>query len=195
MFYQGGNARKTSSAGLGIGLTLAKTLVELHGGGITVETGGENQGSLFKVRLPLARVPDVTAPSNNILTPLAGKHRILIVDDNTDAADTLCTLLKSLGEQEVYTVSSGIQALETAPRLQPDIVLLDLMMPELDGYEVARRIRKQPWGQNLLLIALSGWGHEEHRRKTQEAGFDRHVTKPADLATLHAVLRAAPVTS
>src|SRR5262249_4569832 len=139
-----------------------------------------------------------TAPrlsdTNEAAPALNGDHRILIVDDNTDAAETLCALMKSLGEREVHTASSGEQALEAAPGLHPDIVLLDLMMPEMDGYEVARRMRKEPWGKDVLLVALSGLGHEEHRRRSREAGFDRHVTKPADLAALQSVLneRRAP---
>jgi CheY-like chemotaxis protein len=101
-------------------------------------------------------------------------------------------LMRSLGEREVHTASSGEQALETAPTLHPDIVLLDLMMPEMDGFEVARRMRCQPWGKDVLLVALSGLGHEDHRRRSKEAGFDRHVTKPADLASLKSVLNELP---
>jgi CheY-like chemotaxis protein len=178
---------------LGIGLTLAKTLVEMHGGSISVESAGEQQGSEFKVRLPLTKTSTAEQPTAATATEetsnVNGDRRILIVDDNVDAAETLCMLIKSLGEREVYTASSGSQALETASSLRPNIVMLDLMMPEMDGYEVARRIRGQPWGKHLLLVALSGWSHEEHRRRTKEAGFDRHVSKPADIADLRAVLR------
>jgi CheY-like chemotaxis protein len=190
MFYQGRSASPGFGAGLGIGLTLAKTLVEMHGGVISVESGGENTGSEFTVLLPLAQpatVPGQLVGSERDLT-LNGDHRILIVDDNVDAAETLCMLIKSLGEREVHTASSGEQALKAAPELHPDIVLLDLMMPTMDGYEVARRMRSQPWGKDLLLVALSGWGHEEYRRRSKEAGFDQHVTKPADLRALKAVL-------
>ncbi len=190
MFYQGTNTRPGPGAGLGIGLTLAKTLVELHKGTLTVTSPGKGLGSEFKLRLPLARRAEVLEQRAHQAVPLKfnGEHRILIVDDNVDAAETLCMLMKSLGEREVHTVCSGAEALQAAPELHPNIVLLDLAMPEMDGYEVARRMRGQPWGKNLLLVALSGWGHEEHRRRSKEAGFDRHVTKPADLAALQAVL-------
>jgi two-component system, chemotaxis family, CheB/CheR fusion protein len=190
MFYQRGNARQGVGAGLGIGLTLAKTLVEMHGGTITAASAGVNGGSEFEVRLPLAAAgPALDSPSTGEEDPTLGvDHRILIVDDNVDAAETLCMLMKSLGEREVHTAASGAQALQTAQALQPDIVFLDLMMPEMDGYEVARRLRRAPWGKDLLLVALSGWSQEDHRRRSKEAGFDRHVTKPADLAALRAVL-------
>src|SRR5262249_13650147 len=151
---------------------------------ISAHSDGENRGSEFKFVLPL--VSDVVKPEAPrevpVPAPANSRHRILIVDDNVDAAETLCMLMKSLGEREVHTASTGAQALETASSLHPDIVLLDLMMPEMDGYEVARRLRGEPWGKDLMLVALSGWGQEEHRRRAQEAGFDRHVTKPADLA-------------
>src|SRR5262249_35502448 len=105
---------------------------------------------------------------------------------------TLSTLMKSLGQTEVHTATSGEQALREAPELHPEIVLLDLMMPEMDGFEVARRMRSQSWGRDVYLVALSGLGQEDHRRQSREAGFDRHVTKPADLAALKAVLRELP---
>lgn len=179
-----------SGPGLGIGLTLAKTLVEMHGGTLSVASDGENQGSEFQIRMPLVLPGQVKADqgADEDECSLNTDHRILIVDDNTDAAETMCMLMKSLGEREVHTASSGAQALVDGTRLHPDIVLLDLLMPEMDGYEVARRMRNEPWGKDLLLVALSGWGQEEHRRRTREAGFDRHVTKPADLAALRQVL-------
>ena len=192
MFYQGRDGTQRG-AGLGIGLTLAQTLVEMHGGTISAHSEGEDQGSEFKIRLPLAVSVEqptgksVSPESNGASVPIS--HRILIVDDNVDAAETLCTLMKSLGQEAVYTASSAAQALQSAPELHPDIVLLDLMMPEMDGFELARRIRGESWGKELLLVALSGWGHEEHRRRTKAAGFDQHVTKPADIAAIRAVLR------
>ncbi|MBV8803722.1 MAG: response regulator, partial [Sinobacteraceae bacterium] len=190
MFYQANTRRPESGAGLGIGLTLAKSLVEMHGGTIAAESAGENLGSQFTIRLPLAEQPQAVEPRAvaGDEQKVNGEHRILIVDDNVDAAETLSTLMKSLGEREVHTARSGEQALQAAPTLHPDIVLLDLMMPEMDGYEVARRMRSQPWGKNVLLVALSGLGQDDYRRRTQEAGFDLHVTKPADLETLKAVL-------
>jgi CheY-like chemotaxis protein len=190
MFYQGNGGRRESGAGLGVGLTLAKSLVEMHGGTIDVDSAGEGSGSLFTIRLPLTHsdMPAEQTATAADARKLNGDHRILIVDDNVDAAETLCLLMKSLGEQEVHTAISGEQALKTAPTLHPDIVLLDLMMPEMDGYEVARRMRLQPWGKDVFLVALSGLGQEHHRRRSMEAGFDRHVTKPADVMVLQSVL-------
>ena len=187
MFFQGHNVRPGFSAGLGIGLTLAKTLVEMHGGRINVASDGENQGSEFTVHLPVTkgRPSDVSGNGAASRVPRQrGGHRILIVDDNVDAADTLSTLMKSLGEHQVHTAANGKEALQAAHALQPDIVVLDLLMPDMDGYEVARKLRNEPWGKDVFLIALSGWGHEEHRRRSREAGFDRHLTKPADVAQL-----------
>jgi CheY-like chemotaxis protein len=145
------------------------------------------------IKLPMTngagKPADAPAPHEATATS-DDEHRILIVDDNTDAAETLCMLMKSLGQREVHTASNGSQALATAHSLHPDIVLLDLMMPEMDGFEVARRLRREVWAKDLMLIALSGWGQDEHRRRAREAGFDRHVTKPADLAALQSVLSA-----
>jgi two-component system, chemotaxis family, CheB/CheR fusion protein len=191
MFYQIRSSGPQSGAGLGIGLTLAKTLIELHGGSISARSSGLNQGSEFKVQLPVTTSP-LPLKTRVDEQPVDRAHRILIVDDNVDAAESLCLLMKSLGKSDVRTAASGPEALQTAEQLHPDIVLLDLMMPGMDGYEVARRLRREPWGAELLLVALSGWGHEEQRRRSKEAGFDRHVTKPADLATLRALLSERP---
>jgi two-component system, chemotaxis family, CheB/CheR fusion protein len=195
MFYQG--RADQSQVGLGIGLTLTKALVEMHGGSISAASPGEDQGSTFTIRIPISRATGELRREDNIetVTQPRGDHRILIVDDNSDAAESLSMLLRSMGEKEVHTASSGAQALSAVPELHPDIVLLDLMMPEMDGYEVARRMRNEPWGKNLFLIALSGLGQEEHRQRSHEAGFDRHLTKPADLTVLKSVLRDTPAVS
>jgi two-component system CheB/CheR fusion protein len=188
MFYQAEDPPIAQSTGLGIGLTLAKTLVELHGGSISVSSEGKDRGSEVTLRLPIA-----TAAARPLATvaeredDLSG-HRVLIVDDNVDAAETLRMLMDTLGDNDVRTASSGSEALKTAMEQRPDIVLLDLKMPEMDGYEVARHIRQEPWGADILLVAVTGWGLEAHKRRTQEAGFDRHLTKPANLAALKAVL-------
>lgn len=188
MFYQAGESQ-VSATGLGIGLTLARKLVEMHCGSITAESPGIQQGSKFIVRLPLTRRKAAlsdeaknAAPQNREL------YRVLIVDDNDDAAETLRNLIETLGAGEVRTASNGPDALEAAPGFRPDIVLLDLSMPGMDGYELARRMRAQPWGQKARLVALTGWGQEQHRRRSKEAGFDQHLTKPADPDALRAVL-------
>ena len=188
MFYQARDSQM-NGAGLGIGLTLAKKLVEMHRGSILAESAGIHLGSKFTIRLPLtARRPtqsnEVSAASPRARDP----HRVLIVDDNDDAAETLRQLMEALGAGEVRTASNGSDALAAAAKLHPDIVLLDLSMPGMDGYEVARRMRAQPWGQEARVFALTGWGQEQHRRRSKEAGFDGHLTKPADLDALRAVL-------
>jgi CheY-like chemotaxis protein len=113
---------------------------------------------------------------------------VLIVDDNVDAAEMLGMQVRTLGSNEVRTALSGEAALQTAPAFRPDIVLLDLGMPEMDGFEVARRIRQEPWGKDVMLVAVTGWGQEEHRQRTRDAGFDRHLTKPADPTDIESLL-------
>ncbi|MBV8144768.1 MAG: response regulator [Gammaproteobacteria bacterium] len=193
MFYQARDPGLTST-GLGIGLTLAKKLTEMHGGTITAESAGPTRGSTFTVELPLAG-RDVVVPAQAALpedaAPVARGRRVLIVDDNEDAAETLCLLMKSLGTGDVRTASNGPEALATAAGLCPDVVLLDLGMPGMDGYELARRMRAESWGKEAYLVALTGWGQEQHRRRSQEAGFDRHLVKPADVDALRTVLESA----
>jgi len=191
MFYQGGESG-VSNTGLGIGLTLAKKLVEMHGGSISVESPGAGMGSTFTVRLPLAQAQIAvgTPETQDAGSESARRHRILIVDDNTDAAETLRLLMKSLGGGEVCTASNGPDALKAAATLHPDVVLLDLGMPGMDGYELARRMRAESWGKRALLVALTGWGQDQHRRRSHEAGFDRHMIKPADAEALRSVLNS-----
>ncbi|MBV8217319.1 MAG: response regulator, partial [Solirubrobacterales bacterium] len=188
MFYQEASAQ-ASNAGLGIGLTLAKKLAEMHSGTIKAESAGLNQGSTFTVRLPLSERRPIESAEAAVAEPRElKKRRVLIVDDNADAAETLRMLMKTLGDGEVQTALNGTDALKVGAELHPDVVLLDIGMPGMDGYEVARRMRGETWGKDALLVALTGWGQEQHRRRSREAGFDRHMTKPADLASLRAVL-------
>ncbi|HUN72292.1 MAG TPA: chemotaxis protein CheB [Steroidobacteraceae bacterium] len=191
MFYQANESPRNGS-GLGIGLTLARKLVEMHSGAICAESPGVGLGSKFTVRLPLARRAGTPSVDPTIATPQASsRHRVLIVDDNDDAAETLGELVKTLDRHEVRTATSGHDALEAAALLQPDVVLLDLSMPGMDGYEVARRMRATVWGERALLVALTGWGQDQHRRRSKEAGFDCHLTKPADPEALRALLNGA----
>ena len=188
MFYQGGESQM-SGAGLGIGLTLARKLVEMHCGSIAAASAGARLGSTFTVRLPLTHRRPAQPREANAPAPQArDQHRVLIVDDNEDAAQTLRELMEALGAGEVRTASNGHDALEAAAQMHPDIIMLDLSMPGMDGYELARRMRAESWGKQTLLIALTGWGQEQHRRRSKEAGFDRHLTKPVDPAALRAVL-------
>ena len=189
MFYQGADQRSGTQTGLGIGLALAKSLVEMHGGTIHAASAGRDRGSEFTLRLPaLEPSPsDEIAPEADVRAPLGG-HRVLVVDDNADAAQTLATLIQALGANDVHVALSGEEALPLAARIKPDTVFLDLKMPQMDGYEVAQRLRREPWGEDTWLVALTGWGLDEHKRRTKDAGFDQHLTKPADRAALEAIL-------
>ena len=191
MFYQA-HESALGGAGLGIGLTLAKKLVEMHRGSICAQSPGIEQGSKFIVCLPLT--PHAGRPADetkNAAPQAAGRHRVLIVDDNDDAAQTLRELIEMLDAGEVQTASNGADALKAAAQFRPDVVLLDLSMPGMDGYELARRVRDEPWGAKALLVAVTGWGQEQHRRRSKAAGFDRHLTKPADPDALRAVLNGS----
>ncbi len=186
MFQQGGNGSASMRTGLGIGLTLSKQIVELHGGQIDVESEGAGRGSTFRVRLPLRPPPSKSSrPSEPHRVSLNG-HRVLVVDDNPDAAEMLRALLAMMGAQ-VEVALDGLSALKVAERLGPDTVLLDIGMPQLDGYETARRMRQTEWGQGAQLVALTGWGQPEDRRRSAEAGFDRHLVKPIELDQLFAL--------
>jgi signal transduction histidine kinase len=178
----------TAQSGLGIGLALARGLVEQHGGTLTAASEGMGRGSQFTVRLPVSdRGPDA-ATKAAAATPALGKsQRILVVDDNRDAADSLGALLRMLGA-EVRVVHDGESALDAFAAFHPRVTLLDLGMPGMDGYEVARRIRARPDAGGAALIALTGWGQERDRRRTAEAGFDGHLTKPVDIDTVAAAL-------
>lgn len=174
MFVQGQRGQ-----GLGIGLALVKSLVALHGGSVAAYSDGEGRGSVFEVRLPIVVQPATEAPpprAGELVTP---RHRILVVDDNTEALSSLALLLRLLGN-EVETACDGAVALDVARRFQPDVVFMDLGMPKLDGCGAARALRRMPWGDRVRLIAVTGWGQEHDRRRTQEAGFDEHLVKPVD---------------
>ena len=189
MFAQADAHDSRSKSGLGIGLTLARSLVELHGGSIAASSEGEGRGSAFVVRLPLAvdanRRSAQAAPAAPTLHAL---QRILVVDDNRDSANTLGALLEALGA-DVRVAYDGPGALEAVVSFRPSVVLLDLGMPGMDGYEVARRIRARGNADDMTLIALTGWGERSDRQRTRLAGFDHHLVKPVDLQTVEAVLR------
>jgi two-component system CheB/CheR fusion protein len=189
MFTQAHRAAGRGQGGLGIGLAMVRSLVQMHGGTVEAKSAGAGQGSEFIVRLPLAEAHD-TAYAGSATgagsTPLAGQ-RILVVDDNQDAADTLAMLLEADGAQ-ARAVYDGPAALAALPDLRPDVVLLDLGMPDMDGFEVARRIRADRDWTGVRIVALTGWGQESDRERTRGAGFDFHLTKPVDLDMLHAWL-------
>ena len=188
-FAQAAPALERSHGGLGIGLSLVRGLVELHGGTIEAQSGGPRLGSTFVVRLPItepALTPSI-AGGDTVPRPKSGKRRILIVDDNRDAADTMAIMLETMGH-ETRTVYDGRGGLQLAADYRPEVVLLDIGLPEINGYEVARQIRQQPWGKEIVLIALTGWGKEEEHRRAADAGFDYHLTKPADVGRLETLI-------
>jgi PAS domain S-box-containing protein len=187
MFSQVAPALERSQGGLGIGLALARGLVELHGGRIEARSAGAGRGSVFTVRLPMAVFvhPPVSggAAGPSEVHPM----RVLVVDDNRDAADSLAMMLELTGH-EVATANDGETALAEAERFLPDAVLLDIGMPGMNGYEVAQRLRQTEHGRRAFIVALTGWGQEDDKRRAVDAGFDHHLTKPVDPAALHAVL-------
>ena len=188
MFTQVDSSLEQSQAGLGIGLTLVKRIVELHGGTVTARSAGAGRGSTFEVRLPAIREADIVAsPAEDEPQASNTTYRILVVDDNQDSADSLAMLMELHGH-DVYIAHDGQSALDSAEQHRPDVVLLDIGLPVLNGHDVCRRIRQQPWGQTMVLIALTGWGQDDDRRRSQEAGFDGHLVKPVDHTRLLALL-------
>ena len=193
MFAQVDTSLERSRGGLGIGLTLVKTLVEMHGGTVHAQSDGPARGSEFTVRLPVlsdavrrASLADVSEP------PLPTvRRRVLIVDDSEDGAESLAMLLQLSGH-ETHVAHDGVEAIEAAEKLRPSVVLLDIGLPRLNGYEVCHRLRKEPWAKNLVLVALTGWGQEEDRHRSKEAGFDAHLVKPVDHDALLRLLASLP---
>jgi PAS domain S-box-containing protein len=178
MFMQVDRTSEQSQAGLGIGLTLVKRLTEMHGGSIEARSDGAGQGSEFIVRLPILSKPDLLSQPETAVEP-SPERRILIVDDNRDSADSLSMLLEITGNK-TYMAHDGVEALEAIEKYRPEVVLLDIGLPRLDGHEVCRRVREKSWGKDIVIIALTGWGQEDDRRKSEEAGFNGHLVKPVD---------------
>jgi PAS domain S-box-containing protein len=180
MFMQVDRTSERSQGGLGIGLTLVKRLTEMHGGSIEARSAGEGQGSEFIVRLPVLNQPaNQGGIGRGMESDLQPQRRILIVDDNRDSADSLAMLMELTGNK-TYMAHDGVEAVEAVEKYRPEVMLLDIGLPKLDGYEVCRRVREQPWGKNILVIALTGWGQDDDRRRSEEAGFNGHLVKPVD---------------
>jgi signal transduction histidine kinase/ActR/RegA family two-component response regulator len=191
MFMQSDATKGRGGGGLGIGLTLVRTLVEMHGGSVNARSDRLGKGSEFVVQLPLSADSRPVSPELTFASSAAvqGPTRVLVVDDNRDAADSLRVLLELLGA-EVRVAYDGLAAIEAVSADQPEVVLLDIGMPGMDGYEVARHIRQRPAWQDVTLIALTGWGQEKDRRNSEAAGFDHHLIKPVDIDALQSLLRA-----
>jgi CheY-like chemotaxis protein len=191
MFTQVAQSLERSQGGLGIGLTLVKRLIEMHGGSVEARSEGRGKGSEFIVRLPEHAASDLPArvavlPEGR---PAVSARRVLVADDNRDAADSLAFMLRA-GGHEVCIAYDGQQALDLAATFRPSLALIDIGMPRMNGYDCARRMREQPHGGEITLIALTGWGQPDDRRRSLNAGFDHHLVKPVDPSLLERLLAA-----
>ena len=189
MFTQAALPLERAQGGLGVGLSLVDRLVTLHGGTVSAESGGTGQGSQFTIRLPAWNTPRPPAPEPKVEPRHASDRqcRVLVVDDNEDSVDSLAMLLRMLGH-EVATSNDGETALSVAAEFRPDVAILDIGLPKLNGYDLAKQIRDMSWGGDVVLVALTGWGQEQHRRRSAESGFDHHLTKPVELEVLQQIL-------
>jgi PAS domain S-box-containing protein len=192
MFTQAGVPLERSQGGLGVGLALVERLVQLHGGTVSAYSAGAGQGSQFTIKLPLAQAQKVPAVElrDTSPTPSRSRCRVLVVDDNVDSVDSLAMLLRMMGH-EVETASDGASGLDKAVGFKPDVAILDIGLPKVNGYELAKRIRAQQWSKDVILVALTGWGQEQHRRRSEESGFNHHLTKPVEFDVLQDILAAA----
>jgi CheY-like chemotaxis protein len=196
MFTQVRGSLDRAQGGLGIGLSLVRRLVELHGGRVSASSRGRGQGSTFTVRLPLrpgtAHALEPSGQPEAVLSAAAGGPlRVLVVDDNADAADSLVALLEALGHTTTVA-HDGVAGLEAARAFLPDLVFLDIGLPGMSGYDVAREVRRTAALRQPVLIALTGWGSQSDQEQSHEAGFDQHLTKPVSLEALEQALAAAP---
>jgi CheY-like chemotaxis protein len=191
MFTQADQTLSRSRGGLGIGLTLVRSLVEMHHGRVSAHSEGPGRGSEFTVRLPVAaaapNIPEADHPAAEGPGLRLSRRRILVVDDNENNATSLGVLLRTMG-QDVDEAYDGLTALELARRHRPDVILLDIGLPGMDGYEVARRCREEPDLEQTMLVAMTGYGKAEDRRRSQEAGFNVHLVKPVNLEDLRLLL-------
>ncbi len=187
LFTQVDSAIDRRQGGLGIGLTIVRQLVELHGGRVEAHSEGPGRGSEFVVHLPLSATPQDELDAPRLSDAGVRPRRILVVDDNADAAQAMATMLGLLGH-EVDVAFDGEQALSRAGRIRPEVILMDLGMPNMNGYVAARRIRQSEWGREVLLIAVTGWGQQADREASEQAGFDHHLVKPVELETVQSLV-------
>jgi PAS domain S-box-containing protein len=194
MFTQVDRTLEKTTGGLGIGLSLAKGVVEMHGGTIAARSDGDGRGSTFEVRLPVASSVSVDSDSpvgEAVGIKPSSLRRILVVDDNVDAADSLAQLLEMIGN-DVRVAYDGAAGIEAARTFRPVVVFCDIGMPKVNGYDVARHVRNEAWGQEMVLVALTGWGQDDDRQKSADAGFDRHLVKPVEDTALMKLLGGLP---
>jgi CheY-like chemotaxis protein len=187
LFAQAAGPAHAVQGGLGVGLSLARSIAELHGGVLTAHSEGLGKGSEFVLRMPIAAPPEEQVEPPDTLSETSLRQRILVVDDNVDAAESLGTMLAYSGH-DVRVAHGGIEALSAAREFSPNVMILDLGMPEMDGYAVARAVRSDPRFATTRLIALSGYGQPDDRRRTAELGFDEHLVKPVEHDVLNAAL-------
>ncbi|HVJ83706.1 MAG TPA: response regulator, partial [Planctomycetia bacterium] len=192
MFSQVDRSLERSAGGLGIGLALVKGLVEMHGGSVYAASPGEGKGSVFTVRLPTA-APDGEGErpaerSSSHPARAVTARRVLVVDDHADGAESMTEMLKLLGN-EVEAAHDGVEAVERAARFRPDLILMDVGMPRLNGLDATRQIRATDWGREVVIVALTGWGQEHDRARSKAAGCDGHLVKPVMLADLEALMQ------
>jgi CheY-like chemotaxis protein len=189
MFSQIDRSIERSKGGLGIGLALVKGLVEMHGGSVVAASPGPGRGSTFTVRLPAIdpRPEQQDAGRSAGQAAANSGRRVLVVDDNEDSAATMALMLKLLGHQ-VQTANDGLEAIATAEAFRPEVILMDMGMPRLNGYDATRQIREKPWGGAMIVVALTGWGQESDRARSKAAGCDAHLVKPVSLPVLKKLL-------
>jgi CheY-like chemotaxis protein len=189
LFSQMESAKARAEGGMGIGLALAKGIVELHGGAIEAKSRGRGHGSEFIVTLPLAVHAAATSSPEGARAAMSGdSRRVLVADDNKDAADSLAALL-ALAGHDMRVVYDGVAALTAAREFHPEMVLLDIDMPGLDGYGVAEALRAEPWAAQLAIVAITGWGNPQSARRAEQVGFDAHLVKPVDPERIKSMLR------
>jgi len=189
MFSQLTPALERSQGGLGIGLALVRGLIELHGGTIQAASQGMGKGSEFTVYLPMPNITsEIQIKTSPVLTPVTSERRVLIVDDNLDAAASLAMALDMLG-YVTCTANNGLSGFKKAEEFLPEVVLLDIGLPDISGYEVARQLRNASWGKDMFLIAATGWGQDKDKALAKAMGFDRHLTKPIDFSELDKIIQ------
>ena len=187
MFTQVSRYQEHGQGGLGIGLSLVKLLTHLHRGSVEVHSDGTNRGTAFRIRLPRATAQRAEAAPTRVEESASGKLRVLVVDDNADAVNMLATLIRLL-KQDVRKARDGEQAIREAEEFRPELILMDIGMPRLNGHEACRKIREQPWGEPIVMVALTGWGQAEDKALASESGFDLHFTKPIDSKELEKLI-------